>query len=320
MYLECAVNASYITRNAMASSSDVELKEVTVSAVQSSSAAQEWRMALAFRRYQKGDGFLAWAAAHWIGRHGVMHCDIIMTVPCGEVRCGCERTVDDDCCKSGSPFRRCKPCRYRDLESLPDGITSKQRTQMLNYGHPGNGHVHIVTFTALETGVICRMERDFNYHHFYRIHATNIQADLAEEFMIEQIGAKYNFVGSRCNFNPLLPCFRYLCPCGATWDDFDPEVDPETGRVIEYSEKIVHWKWFCSEFAAATMCQMGLEGFRYDSRELGCAEPCTISPDDLFDIVNRRIQQTDKNKRSLTFSNIAKDDVVRSKADSKKKA
>jgi hypothetical protein len=63
-------------------------------------------------------------------------------------------------------------------------------------------------------------------------------------------------------------------------------MDPETKQVVTYSDKIVHWQWFCSEIVTATLCHIGLEGFTPDTREVGClTEPCTISPDDLMGIV-----------------------------------
>ena len=65
-----------------------ELKEVTVAPASHDVPLKDWRMAIAFRRYQPGDGAMAWAAAKVLGRHDVMHCDIIMNVPCGEKRCG----------------------------------------------------------------------------------------------------------------------------------------------------------------------------------------------------------------------------------------
>lgn len=287
-----------------------ELKEIAVLRPNGATeAAQNWTLALAFRKYQPGDGFLAWAAARMLGKHGVMHCDVLMTCMCDEVRCGCDRGVDDTHCTSTIPGRRCTPCRYRALEQRPKGMLDMQWRRQSNAAHKGHGHVHIVTFTALETGVICRIERQFDYHYFYRIHATTVQTKLAEDFMIAQIGAQYNLVGSRCNFNPLLPCFYYCCPCGVTWDDFDPERDPDTGRIISYTEKITHWRWFCSEFAVATLCYIGMDGFTADTRgsDMGCAEPCTISPDALMEMVLRRM----KGQKQLSFSIIDPKDVMR---------
>jgi hypothetical protein len=281
-----------------------ELKEISV---RHAEAAQNWTLALAFRQYQSGDGFMAWAAGRLLGKHGVMHCDILMTCMCNEVRCGCDRSVDDTRCTSTIPGRRCTPCRYRAYEQRPKNMPDVMWRRQSNAAHKGHGHVHIVTFTALETGVICRIERDFNYHYFYRVHATPQQAKMAEDFMIAQIGAQYNLVGSRCNFNPLLPCFYYCCPCGVTWDDFDPERDPDTGRIINYTEKITHWRWFCSEFATATLCYIGMEGFTSDTRSgVGCAEPCTISPDDLMGLVLRQI----KTQKQVVYSIIDPKDVV----------
>jgi hypothetical protein len=293
-----------------------ELKEIAV--VSGNAVVEEepqtWRMAIAFRKYQKGDPFLGWVAARLLGSHDVMHCDIIMNCPCGEIRCGCDRGPDDDQCTSKIPGRRCTPCRYRKLESMPRGTSLKQQIRMRNASHnpKGGQRNHVVTYTALETGVMCRMERAFDYHAFFRVHATPVQCNLAEEFLINQTGAKYNFVGSRCNFIPCLPCFRYCCPCGATWDDFDPEVDEHTGQIVRYSDKIDFWYWFCSELATATFCHMGLRGFTPDTRQVGCTEPCTMSPDDLMGYVLKQSKEP-----ILTFSVIDKEDVVR--RESKKK-
>jgi hypothetical protein len=297
-----------------------ELKEIAVHGSPSAvAAAQNWTLALAFRKYQPGDGFLAWAAARMLGRHGVMHCDILMTCMCSEVRCGCDRGVDDAECTSTVPGRACTPCRYRSYEQRPLGMSDVQWCRVSNATHKGHGHVHIVTFTALESGVICRIERNFDYHYFYRVHATGFQTKLAEDFMLDQIGAKYNLVGSRCNFNPLLPCFYYCCPCGATWDDFDAERDPHTGRIVSYTEKITQWRWFCSEFAVATLCYIGMDGFTPETRaDVGCAEPCTTSPDDLMGLVVRRMQIHEREQKHVFYSVIPKDDVVRCNTRTKK--
>lgn len=283
--------------------------------VEGKEGVQNWNMALAFRAYKPGDGFLGWAAAKLLGKYGVMHCDLLLLCPCNEVRCGCDRGPYDTGCKSEQPhLRRCQPCRYRELEIMPRNMFPKMFTRLQNEAHQGRGHVHVVTFTALQTGVICRIEKEFNYHYFYRVHATPVQVNLAEEFMIQQIGAKYNTCGMQCNFIPCLPCCRF----GATWDDFDPEMDPETKQVVTYSDKIVHWQWFCSEIVTATLCHIGLEGFTPDTREVGClTEPCTISPDDLMGIVVERMKRQKQNR--IVFSLLDAQDVERFKPDAGKK-
>ena len=238
-------------------------------------------------------------------------------MPCGEKRCGCDRSITSPGCTSKEPGKRCVPCRYRDLEYIQgvEDLDLEQKYAMLNHSHTGEVASHIVTFTALESGVKCRLERDFNYHCFYRIHATQQQTNLAEEFLIDQVGAPYNLIGSRCNFMPCCPCMRWCgWNWGTTWDELDPEMDFRTGRVIRYSEKIEHWEWFCSEIAAATFCHIGLDGFTPETRvDVGCSQqPCTTSPDDLLHLILLDMKRR-KGSDQIVFSEIPSADVMRMK-------
>lgn len=224
---------------------------------------KDWSMVIALRTYQPGNGCLPYIGSKVLGKHGVVHCDILMKRPCGDIWCG--KCVQDPECAE------CIRCPYREIAYVQGETTMKEDELRAarNAAHGENIGMHIVTYTARDRGVMCQVDRLFTYNTFYSLQVDEFTADDVDAFFLNQIGPTglYNWTGYFCNF---VACMRFCCPCGTRWYDL---VD---GNVTKR-------KWFCSELVGASLYLAGAQGFTEDTKPK--QEPCALTPDEIADIV-----------------------------------
>lgn len=234
---------------------------------------RDWSMVIGLRQYTKNQGCIPYMGSHVLGKHGVVHCDILLKRPCDAVRCAqCAGNPEKP------PCPLCKPCRYqRGFVPGQSRMTPKELDEERRRVHHDGRRAHVLTFTARSDGVVCCVDMLFAFNTFYRLDVSEEGAVRVEEFFRHQLRridepSNYNCTGLWLNYIAQL---RFCCPYGTYWIDVDAS-----------AEKMTRRKWFCSEIVATALALAGADGFSQTTRS-NLREPCAITPDDIAGLVKR---------------------------------
>lgn len=232
---------------------------------------KDWCMVIGLRQYTKNQGCIPYMGSHVLGKHGVVHCDILLKRPCDAVRCAkCAGNPETN------PCSLCKPCSYQSgFMPGQSRMTPEEIQAERNRVHHDGRKAHVLTFTARSDGVVCCVDMLFGFNTFYRIDVPDEAAVRVERFFREQLRqpdepSNYNCAGLWWNY--IAQC-RFCWPQGTYWIDVDADAERMTRR-----------NWFCSEIVSSALAIAGAEGFSRETRGR-LTQPCAVTPDNIAGIV-----------------------------------